>query len=183
MRVIVPLCLCLALSGCTSPEPSPFRLTSTTKDIMDAVIDPSADALWDSVEIVATIEGTEHKQPRTDDEWKALRRHAVTLVEASNLLLIPGRHVARPGEKAEDARVDLHPEEIEALIIKDPATWASRAHRLHDAAAESLKAIDAKDVNALLNAGETLDAACENCHRNYWYRTPPPLLPPGGVQP
>ena len=43
-----------------------------------------------------------------------------------------------------------------------------RAHRLQDAAAESLKAIDAKDVTALLNAGETLDAACESCHREYW---------------
>ena len=133
-----------------------------------------ADAIWDSVEIVATLEGTEHKAPKTDDDWKALRRHAVALVEASNLLLIPGRHVARSGEKPDDARVDLHPEEIEALLAKDPSAWAMRAHTLYDAAAESLKAIDAHDVTSLMNSGETLDTACESCHRNYWYRTPPP---------
>ena len=84
--------------------------------------------------MIATLEGTERKAPRTDDDWKALRRHAVALAEASNLLLIPGRHVARPGEKPEDARVDLQPEEIEALLEKDPAAWALRAHGLHDAA-------------------------------------------------
>ncbi|MGE3959246.1 MAG: hypothetical protein AB7H96_21205 [Vicinamibacterales bacterium] len=183
MRAPAALLACLALSACAAPEPTPFRPSSTTREIMNGVIDPSADALWDAVEVVATLEGTEHKQPRTDDDWKVLRGHAVTLVEASNLLLIPGRHVAQAGQKAEDPRVDLNPEEIEVLILKDAGAWATRAHRLHDAAVEALKAIDAKDVNALLNAGETLDGACESCHRNYWYRTPPPELPPAGGQP
>lgn len=178
VRLLIFVTLVMA-AGCASPSPD-FRPTSTVKDIMDSVIDPSADGLWDSVEIVATLEGTEYKAPKTDDDWKALRRHAVALVEASNLLLIPGRHVAKPGEKAEDARVDLHPEEIEALIIKDPAAWARRAHILHDAANESLAAVDARDVTALTNAGETLDEACESCHRNYWYRTPPPALDQSG---
>ena len=160
--------------GCSPQPQTEFRPTSTVKDIMDSVIDPSADALWDSVEVIATLQGTERRAPKTDDDWKVLRRHAVSLVEASNLLLIPGRPIARPGEKAEDARVELQPEEIEALRMKDPAAWALRAHWLHDAATQSLKAVDARDVTALMNAGETLDTSCENCHRNYWYRTPPP---------
>lgn len=174
---------CVAVSACSTPAPATeFRTTATVKDIMDAVIDPSSDALWDSVEIVATLDGVEHKQPRTDDDWKKLRREAITLVEASNLLLIPGRQVAKAGEKAEDARVDLHPEEIQALIAKDMAAWTKRAHGLHDAAMESLKAIDAKDVNALMNAGETLDESCESCHRNYWYRVAPPAGESGSVR-
>jgi hypothetical protein len=172
--VLVVICLALSVAGCSSQPQPEYRPSSTVKDIMDSVVDPSADALWDSVEVIATLEGTEHKTPKTDDDWKTLRRHAITLVEASNLLMIPGRHVARPGEKAEDARVDLHPEEIEALLVRDPAAWALRAHRLHDAATEALKAVDARDVAALMNSGETLDAACESCHRNYWYRTSPP---------
>ena len=173
----------LISAGCSSESPPPdYRPTSTVKEIMDSVVDPAADALWDSVEVVATLEGTEHKAPKTDDDWKVLRRHAIALVEASNLLLIPGRHVAKPGEKAEDARVDLHPEEIEKLRADDPAAWTLRAHYLQDAAAESLKAIDARDVTGLMNSGETLDTACENCHRNYWYRTPPPDSASGSVR-
>lgn len=183
MRVyVVALLLTLGLSACSSPAPTAYRLTATVKDLMDSIIDPSSDALWDSVEVIATLDGVEHKQPRTDEDWKVLRRHAVTLVEASNLLLIPGRHVAKPGEQAEDARVDLHPEEIEALRVKDPTAWATHAHGLYDAAMESLKAIDAKDVNALLAAGETLDASCESCHRAYWYRVAPPDTSAGSVR-
>jgi len=33
----------------------------------------------------------------------------------------------------------------------------------------ALKAIDAKNVMGLLDAGEGIDNACENCHLKYWY--------------
>jgi cytochrome c556 len=159
-----------ACSRSTSPE---FQPTATVKDIMDSVVDPNADAIWDSVEIVATLQGTEEKAPRTDEDWKNLRRHAISLLEASNLLLVPGRHVAKPGEKAEDERVDLKPEEIEDRVKNDPGAWTSGAHGLHAATIESLQAIEARDVKALLNAGDVLDQACETCHRRYWYRVAP----------
>ena len=87
---------------------------------MESIVDPAADSIWGAVEIVATLEGKVEKQPRTDDEWRALRRHAVTLMEAGNLLVMPGRTIARPGEKAGDPRVDLHPDEIEARIARRP---------------------------------------------------------------
>jgi plastocyanin len=140
---------------------------------MDSLVDPNADGIWDSVEIVATLDGIEKKEPKTDDDWKALRRHAIALVEVGNLLVMPGRRIARPGEKADDARVDLHPEEIERRVADDPATWAHHAQGLHDAAMLSLDAIEKRDVAALLDAGDDLDTACENCHREYWYRDAP----------
>jgi hypothetical protein len=141
---------------------------------MESIVDPSADGIWDSVEIVATLQGTEEKRPRTDEDWKGLRKHAVALVEASNLLLIPGRRVAQPGQRAEFPSADLHPEEVEAAIAKYPEAWGNRAHVLHDAATETLHAIEAKDVKQLLDAGDVLDQACESCHRAYWYRPQAP---------
>ena len=168
------LCGCAVCAARCSRAPSPeFQPTATVKDIMDSVVDPSADAIWDSVEIVATLQGTEEKAPKTDEDWKNLRRHAISLLEASNLLLVPGRHVAKPGEKAEDERVDLKPEEIEDRVKNDPAAWTTGAHGLHAATLESLKAIEARDVKALLNAGDVLDQSCETCHRQYWYRVAP----------
>ncbi|MFN7983850.1 MAG: hypothetical protein U0Q11_18540 [Vicinamibacterales bacterium] len=102
MRLFASALFLAVLTGaCTQapPPPSPeFRPTATVKDIMDSVIDPGSDALWDLVEIIATLEGTVHKQPKSDDDWKTLRRAAVSVVEASNPLPIPGRQVARPGE-------------------------------------------------------------------------------------
>jgi hypothetical protein len=163
----------VALSACARPPADEYRVSLTVEDIMNAIVDPASDAIWGSVEVVATLEGTVEKQPRTDEDWTTLRRHTLTLMEAGNLLLMPGRRVAKPGEKAEDPRVDRHPEEIEALIARDRAVWIAHAHELQAAAAATLAAIEARNVKALVEAGETLDLACETCHKTYWYKPSP----------
>jgi hypothetical protein len=169
--VTVSICLA-ACSSRKAPQPSPqaeYRTTATVKDIMDSVVDPGADFLWDSVETVVSAKGVEEKYPRTDEEWKQVRRHAIMLLEATNLLQIPGRHVARPGEKAEDPNVELAPERIEEMINKDRTSWTNYAHGLHDATMAAFKAIEAKDKEGLLDAGDGIDNACEKCHLQYWY--------------
>lgn len=170
--LLVPAVAIFLGVACNKAQPaqeSPFRPTSTIKDIMDSEVDPSADALWDSVATIVSAAGVEEKQPKTPEEWAEVRRRAITLIEATNLLLIEGRHVAKPGEKAENEEVELGPEEIEKLINEDRATWIKNAHALNDAAMVALKAIDAKNVQGLLDAGEGIDTACENCHLKYWY--------------
>ena len=47
--------------------------------------------------------------------------------------------------------------------------WASHIAKLHDVAMESIAAIDKKNPDALLEAGDHLDKACEECHLVYWY--------------
>ena len=165
--------LCLAVIGCAGPPAAEYRAMATVREIMESIVDPAADAIWGAVEIVVTLDGKFEKQPRTDDEWRGLRRQAVTLMEASNLLLMPDRKVARPGEKAGDQRVDRDPDEIQAHIARDPSAWISHAHALQAAATETLQAIDARNVKALVDAGEVLDQACETCHKTYWYRPSP----------
>jgi hypothetical protein len=91
------------------------------------------------------------------------------LIEATNLLRMPGRAVAKPGQKADDPNVELPPEKIQEMIEKDPATWSNYAKALHDATDEVLKTIDAQDAQALLNTSDKIDTACENCHLHYWY--------------
>ena len=98
-----------------------------------------------------------------------MRRRAVILVEATNVLLIPGRRVAKPGENSANPNIELEPEQIEALLTKDRQTWVNYVHGLHDAAAEMLRAIDEKKAAVLFEDGEKLDTACENCHQHYWY--------------
>jgi hypothetical protein len=136
---------------------------------MDSMVDPNADFLWDSVATIVTAAGTEERAPRTDEEWITLRKRAIPLIEATNLLQMPGRHVAKPGEKSENPGIELGPEEIEAAINQDRAAFINFAHGLHDAVAPALKAIESKDVQGLSDAGEKIDTACENCHLKYWY--------------
>jgi hypothetical protein len=161
-------------------EQPPYTPTATIKDIMDAIVDPSADVVWESVATVTSVNGIEDRQPRTPEEWTNVRRGALRVVEGTNLLMMPGRHVARPGEKSETPGVELEPEEIEANINKDRAKWNSLAKGLHDATMLALQAIEAKSPQGVIDAGEKMDIACENCHTTYWY--PNEVLPPGYQQ-
>ena len=166
----------LVLSGCRGREPSKaetaavpgFRLNATIRDIMDSFIDPAADHIWDAVAITVTAKGWVEKYPRTDEEWKELRRRAIQVMEGANLLLVPGRHVARPGEQV-DPRVAIPPDQIEALIKEDRASFTKMAYELYDSVLPTLQAIEAKDKDKLLDVGDGIDRACENCHIKYWY--------------
>jgi hypothetical protein len=166
----------LVLSGCGERPPSKadtavipeFRVNATIRDIMDAFIDPAADHIWDAVSITVTAKGRDEKHPRTDEEWKELRRRAIQVMEGANLLLVPGRHVARPGEQV-DPRIAIPPDQIEAMINQDRASFTKMAHDLYDSMVPVLQAIEAKDKDKLLDVGDGIDRACENCHIKYWY--------------
>jgi hypothetical protein len=156
-------------------EPN-YLPTATIKDLMLSIVDPSADAVWLSVTTVVDDKGFNETEPKTDEEWVKVRHGAIALAEAANLLKMPGRRVARPGEKSETPGVELEPEEMDELIAKDRAAWNERATQLHDAAVDVLAAVDAKDANKVFELGEKIEEACENCHKQYWY--PNEVIPP-----
>jgi hypothetical protein len=133
------------------------------------MVDPSADVLWQSVATIVSAAGTEERQPRTDDDWKNVHRSAVILVEATNLLRMDGRHVAKAKEKSENPGIELEPEQMEKLIDDDRQAFVKFARALHDAAIPALRATEERNPAALLDAGEGIDTACENCHLKYWY--------------
>jgi hypothetical protein len=143
---------------------------------MQWMVDPAADQVWQAVMTVESAKGTIDTAPRNDEEWNVARRGAVTLMEASNLLMMPGRHVGRPGEKSEAPGVELEPAEMEANILKDIPEFHKAALGLHDAATNALAAVDAKDAPKLFEVGEQVERACEHCHSRYWY--PNEKIPP-----
>jgi hypothetical protein len=180
----VTLCAAVALNACggsggsadvAGAEPV-FQPTATVKDLMLDIVDPSADIVWLSVTTVVNEDGIVETAPVSDEEWREVRRGAIALVEAANLLQIPGRHVAAPGEVSEVPGVELEPLEMEALINEDRAAWNTRAHALHDAGLEALTAIEAHDAAKVFEVGEHIERACEGCHSQYWY--PNERIPP-----
>jgi hypothetical protein len=136
---------------------------------MKLIVDPAADAVWQAVMTVHSAKGTVETVPRNDEEWLTARRGAMALMEASNLLMIPGRHVGRPGDKSEAPGVELEPAEMEASILKDLPNFYTAALGLHNAGSDALKAIDEKNAEKLFEVGETIERACEHCHATYWY--------------
>lgn len=150
---------------------SQFVLTASIQDIMVAEVDPAADFLWESVGTIVTPDGVDERRPRTDEEWQRVRTEAIMLTEAGNLLMMDGRRVAEEGKKLEDEGVEgiLTAAESQQAVDDARPAFVAFARALHDVGAETLAAIDQRDVQGMMKAGEELDAVCESCHVQFWY--------------
>ena len=161
----------------------PSAQTAPVRALMAAVIDPAADVVWESVATIITGPPNviEERAPKNDEEWAEVRRNALIVMEASDLLTTPGRPIAGPGEKSIAPGVELEPSEIAAMVAKDQERWDQQARDLREATAAMLQAIDARDPDMMFDLGDDLDATCENCHITFWY--PGQILPPGYEEP
>ena len=177
VRAVLLASVIATAAGCgRAPEPAqpatpapPFVPTATIKDLMLSIIDPSADVVWLSVTTVQNATGTVETRPQNDEDWERVKHGAFQLVEAANLLMIPGRRVAPPGDKSVAPGVELEPEEMQVMIDKDPDGWNMRATALHTAALQTLEAVKSHDADKVFELGEQIEHACEGCHRAYWY--------------
>ena len=173
--------LAAGFMACASEPASDMEPTATVEELMRSMIDPAADAIWDAVVVEATADGIVETRPETEGDWLRLRRQALTLAEASNLLLIEGRRIAAPESRSELPGIDLHPDAIQKLVDEDWDGWMEVARGLRATGGTVLDAVEARDVDALLEAGTELDLACENCHSVFWYPgyADPRPAPPG----
>jgi cytochrome c556 len=141
------------------------------KELMQNMIDPIADNIFDAVGTDVTAKGIVDTKPVTDDDWAKVRQGAVTLAEGTNLLKMR-RPVAPPGDTNKSIgpnAPELSPEQIQAKIDQDRALWNRHVNQLRDDALKVLAIVKAKDVDALFQAGSDIDRACETCHLEYWY--------------
>ena len=141
---------------------------------MQSEVDASADAIWDSVETTISKHGEQVRQPRTSEEWAVVRRHAIVLVEAGNLLVVGGRRLSAAPFPAE-ATGALDSVQIEQRIAANRQAFDQFALALRSTARDMLHDIDTKDPTALVKDGGALDAICEACHLRFWY--PDQLIP------
>jgi len=146
-----------------------YRPVASLQEIMVSVIDPNVDPIWNAVSTESTKDGVIEKAPQTDEEWTVLRNHALTLIEAANLLVIESRPVAQPNANTSTHEVELKPVEIQKLIYEKHGDFVNNAYALQDAAKLALVAIDSKDSDELLRVGGLIERACEQCHSQFWY--------------
>lgn len=172
--LIVPL----LFHGCEQPEVTPATAEApsltpvlSVKELMEHIVDPTADWIFDAAVVDVSEKGTVETLPLTDEDWTRVERGALILAESANLLKMP-RAMVPPGDKSlsqEPGGPELTPAEIEARVRKDPALWAKHADGLREAAIDSLRIIKARDAKGLFDVGDKIDKACESCHLEYWY--------------
>jgi hypothetical protein len=176
------LCTLLLLSVACSTSKTPassqpaglwgdMKPIVSVKELMDGMIDPASDYVFDAIGTIITNEKTTEIQPRTDEEWQRIKIGAITMAEGVYLLKVP-RRFAPAGDENNSAgpeAEELSPAQITAKLEKDPVLWNAKIEALRNASLEVLDIVKKKDVNALWGACEDLDAACENCHLEFWY--------------
>lgn len=135
-----------------SATPAPAALpesTASTRDLMLALLDASADVVWESVAVSEDATGLHARRPQTLEEWDTIRAHAAVITEGANLLLLPSR-------------------------ARDTGEWTTRVQELVAAARDAERAAGTQDVEALRAAGDRLYLSCADCHERYMVAAPTP---------
>jgi len=143
----------------------------SVKELMRDMIDPASDFVFDSIAVQTSKSGTIEHMPKTDEDWQRLRTGAVTMGEGVYLLKAP-RPYAPAGDQNNSAGPDaeeLSPAQIEAKVKADPVQWNARIEALRNVSLQVMQIVEKKNVQELWDASDNLDAACENCHVDYWY--------------
>jgi hypothetical protein len=142
-RIWVALCGALVAASCAgAPDPPPYLAVADVKQLMNSLIDPQADEIWDNSGWIITQSGIEERKPKNDEEWLAVMNHAIAVTEAGNLLMMAPR--ARDGD-----------------------LWMKYSRELTEAGQKVWRAAQAKDVQQLFDTGGLLYESCLNCHGEY----------------
>jgi hypothetical protein len=168
--------VCSKPAPTTSTSAAPPLLGEMTpvvsvKELMNHMIDPIADNIFDAVWWDTTDKGLVEHRPKSDEDWDKVKTGAVTMVEGIELLKVP-RPFAPAGDVNNSVGLnppELSPTQIKAKIDKDPVLWIAKIQALRNVGLEVLEVVKKKDVDALWQAGGDLDEACEACHLEYWY--------------
>jgi hypothetical protein len=121
------------------------------KDLMNYMMMPSAAGVWNAVATVTDQTGVHEFRPKTDDDWNKVIAAATELAETPNLLMVPGRRRCIGGA-------------VPAAFATD---WRRKAREVAEAANIALIVAKKHDADALAEAGERIDVACDECHEKY----------------
>jgi cytochrome c556 len=134
--LIYVLCLTLAAAGIVHAAHA-YEEVASVQDLMAVIQKPSMDA------VVAIVKAG---GPQSDDDWKAVRKHASVLAESTQLTLMGSR-------------------------VKDEA-WTKGANEVIAAAKGAMTAADAKDMDGFKAASGGLGRGCRTCHNVHKPKTP-----------
>jgi len=134
------------LGGCDSdsaaklPE-TQYRPVLDSKQLMNWILDPSADVIWGSAGAVLTAEGEQDLAPVDEEGWAGVRNAAGVVVESGNLLMMPGRSRG--------------------------ADWDEFARGMMTMGERAMAAAEARDADELFAVGGQLYNVCVACHQQY----------------
>lgn len=161
MKRFFAFAACAALLvGCQKAEPAAkYNIDALPiPEFMGHVIDPASFAYWKGSGTEETAEGTKQLAPTTDEGWENMESAAAVLIEAGNLLQLPGRPRNIPNDAPQ-------------------AEWMKFAQALTAEAIVAKAAAEKHDPNGVYVEGAKLYEICTACHKKYVID---PMLKAGG---
>ena len=131
--------LCLSWEGFTKETVE----NSEIHDLMAYLLNPAAEAIWDSAGFVITEEGEFNLQPTDQEGWDKVKHGAKVISESSYLLSMPNRAV-------------------------DNVQWVALSMALKGMGERALEAAENEDSEELFKVGADLYQVCVACHQAYW---------------
>jgi hypothetical protein len=153
LRKAITVAACAALlCACSQQKPKPaaqpaaqakFNYDLPMAEMMGHVVDPAAWTYWRGSGTEVTAKGERDLSPTTEEGWTELENGAATLVEAGNLLQLPGR-----------AREPL-------------ADWNKYAQQLTAKGLEAKDAAEKHDKDGVYKKGAEVYEVCTACHEQF----------------
>jgi hypothetical protein len=137
----------LAVGACAQEEQaSTYRPVGDMADLMNGVVEPAAEVIWDAVGVIVDSAGEHQLAPQSEEEWLAVRSAAYTVAEAGNLLMMPERAL-------------------------DQGAWVTMSQSLVEMGERAIEAADARNLDAVFDVGAEIYYVCTNCHGTYAIET------------
>jgi hypothetical protein len=153
LRKAITVAACAALlCACSQQKPKPaaqpgaeakFNYDLPMAEMMGHVVDPAAWTYWRGSGTEVTAKGERDLSPTTEEGWAELENGAATLVEAGNLLQLPGR-----------AREPL-------------ADWNKYAQQLTAKGLEAKDVAEKHDKDGVYKKGAEVYEVCTACHEQF----------------
>ena len=131
--ILILVCL---LAACEeAPEVVPYEPATDMAGLMEHVLEPAADVLWDSAGSIITAEGEQFLAPTTEEGWLNVLNQATVVAETGNTLMLPGYR-------------------------QDEGAWMEFSKGLIAAGRVAMDAAHKQDDDALFQAGARLYSVC-----------------------
>ena len=137
--------------------PAPARNPATLAQLMKGILFPNSNVIFfaqadNPAEVPPAKDPALATNPLASSygKWEAVENSSLALVEAANLLTVPGRKCSN-GVAVPVANAD----------------WPKLVQGLRNAGMTAYKAAQAKDQDKILDAADVITTACSNCHDKY----------------
>jgi hypothetical protein len=141
------------------PTASAMQVQSNLNLLMRGILYPASNVVFSAqIDNPADVKPVPGRDPSmatdplasTFGGWQAVENAALALTESANLLLIPGRNCANG-----------------LPVPMNNSDWPKFVQELRDAGTKAYKAAQSKDQDKMVDAADTLSAACADCHRKW----------------